>query len=240
MYLLLIRHGETAWNLEGRIQGRLDPPLNSRGIDQSEKLAERLMLEEQIDVLYSSPLARARRTADIIGSKCERVPVLDNRLVERSAGKVEGMTLAEVKEHFPDVFIAWREEKGRVPLPGGEDPLQFQRRVAAFLESLHARHEDQRIAVVTHGGTLGMLLATLIQLDIQDRFPFRFDNASLCKVEMTRGRPRLDLLNDTCHLHTSRTGIHAIPIRPQVREVETTTIAPALSNSLLTSSLETE
>lgn len=240
MYLLLIRHGETAWNREGRIQGRLDPPLNSRGIEQSEKIATRLMLEEQIDVLYCSPLARARGTAEIIGQQCDLVPVLDPRLVERSAGKVEGMTLAEVMEHFPDVYVAWREEKGQVPFPGGEDPLQFQRRVAAFLESLHARHQGRRIAIVTHGGTLGMLFATLMRLNIQDRFPFRFDNASLCKVDMTRVRPRLDLLNDTCHLHASRTEIHAIPIRPKVLEVETKNIAPALPNSMVASSLETE
>jgi broad specificity phosphatase PhoE len=89
----------------------------------------------------------------------------------------------------------------RSPLPGQEKRSDFQRRVQSFLDDVRARHaEGTRVAVITHGGTIGMMLATLIGLDLGKRFPFWFDNASLSHVELSGGRVRLRLLNDTCHL----------------------------------------
>ena len=237
MHLLLIRHGETDWNNEGRMQGSIDTPLNARGIEQAQRVAERLTAEERIDVLYTSPLARARLTAEIIGQACGLSPIPDPRLVERSTGKLEGLTLLEVEQLFPEVFRAWREDKARVVLPGGEDQQAFQERVVSFLDTVRSRHQDQ-VAVVTHGGTLSMLFATLMGLDIQKRFPFRFDNTSLSKVDFTRPRARIDLLNDTCHLRPAIIAMPAVQCEKPFMEPEIS-LNPTPSASVPVS-LETE
>ncbi len=242
MYLLLMRHGETDWNLEGRMQGRIDTPLNARGVEQAEKLAERLAVEERIDVLYTSPLARARLTAEIVGMRFGLAPLPDARLVERSAGRVEGMTMPEIEQRYPEVYRAWREDKDRLVLPGAEEPPEFQERVASFLEMIHGRHSDARVGVVTHGGTLSMFFATLMGLDIGKRFPFRFDNTALSKVDYSRRRPRIDLLNDTCHLRvesiTTRAGACE---KPLVESPVPVTAEPAAGLAAeLPRSLETE
>ena len=203
MYLLLLRHGEADWNNEGRVQGHSDTPLNANGIAQARQLAARVAAEESFAALYASPLARARVTAEIVAQEYGIAPVLDDRLKEQCLGKFEGLTDTEFEQRFPGALAAWRADPLRSPLPGQEKRDAFQQRVQAFLDDLRARHTDgMRVAVVTHGGTIGMMLATLIGLDIGKRFPFWFDNASLSRVDLSGGRVRLRLLNDTCHLRT--------------------------------------
>ncbi len=203
MHLLLIRHGETDWNNQGRIQGHTDVPLNATGIRQAEQLAKRLATEEKLDVLYTSPLQRASATAEIIGKRMNLAPIPDERLIERAVGKLEGLDLPEVRASFPEVFAAWREERWQLLVPGAEDQPTLFRRVTSFLDMLRSQHSGRRVGVVTHGGTLGMILASVLGLDIQKRFPFRIDNTSLSKIDFDHARPRIELLNDTCHLqHT--------------------------------------
>jgi broad specificity phosphatase PhoE len=201
MRLLLIRHGETDWNNEQRVQGHSDTPLNANGIAQARQLAARVATEEAFAAMYASPLARARVTAEIVAARCGATPVFDDRLKEQMLGEFEGLTDAEFEQRFPGALAAWRADPIRSPIPGQETRDAFQRRVQSFLDDLRARHTDgTRIALVTHSGTIGMMLATLIGLDIGKRFPFWFDNASLSRVDLSGGRVRLRLLNDTCHL----------------------------------------
>lgn len=209
MYLFLIRHGETDWNLEERMQGQTDKPLNARGIEQAAQLAARLAAEENIDTIYTSPLSRARVTAEAIGSRLGVAPIIDSRLAERSAGALEGMTLAEIQVNYPQVVRAWREENVRVLLPGGENQEELHSRVVGFLRMLRSQHAEKRVAVVSHGGTLSMLLASILDMDINKRFPFRLDNASVSQIDLERPRPRIDLLNDTCHLRATVALWHA-------------------------------
>ena len=201
MHLLLLRHGETDWNSEGRMQGHSDTPLNANGIAQAHQLAARVASEESFAAMYASPLARARVTAEIIAQQCNLTPLLDDRLKEQCLGDLEGLTGTEFEQRFPEVLAAWRADPLQTPLPGQEKSDAFQQRVQAFLADLQARHADgTRVAVVTHGGTIGMMLATLIGLDIGKRFPFWLDNASISHVDLSGGRVRVRLLNDTCHL----------------------------------------
>ncbi|MBM3127310.1 MAG: histidine phosphatase family protein [Chloroflexi bacterium] len=201
MRLLLIRHGETDWNNAGRVQGHSDTPLNANGIAQARQLAARIAAEEAFAAMYASPLARARVTAEIVAARCGATPIPDDRLKEQMLGKFEGLTDAEFEQRFPGALAAWRADPIRSPIPGQETRDAFQRRVQSFLDDLRARHTDgTRVAIVTHGGTIGMMLAMLIGLDIGKRFPFWFDNASLSHVDLSGGRVRLRLLNDTCHL----------------------------------------
>jgi 2,3-bisphosphoglycerate-dependent phosphoglycerate mutase len=200
MHLLLIRHGETDWNSEGRIQGHTDTPLNARGIEQVEKLAARLA-SEKIDAVYTSPLVRARVTADRIAQVHGVAAIPDERLKEKYLGDLEGITGAEFEQQHDELYRAWRESAVHYPLPGEETPSALQERVQAFLDHMRGEHSHgAQVAIVSHGGTLAMFLATLIGFDINRRLPFWFDNASISHVDLTGLRPRLRLLNDTCHL----------------------------------------
>ncbi len=220
MYLLLIRHGETDWNSQGRMQGRIDLPLNVRGIEQAERLAARLVEEEQIDVLYTSPLIRARVTAEIIAERFALNPIPDIRLVERSVGKLEGLTLRDFELSYPDLYQLWRNGKDSINLPDEETREECVERIQSFLSMLRRQHIGARVALVTHGGTLSLMLGASIGLDLAKRFPFHFDNASLSKLDMKNVRPRIDLLNDTCHLHTSHREPLARPAENAQKETE--------------------
>lgn len=201
MHLLLIRHGETDWNNERRIQGHTDTPLNARGIAQAEQIAARLAAEERIDVLYTSPLARARVTAETIAQKLGVAPIPDPRLMEQYFGDLEGLSFTELEQRFPDLVRAWQVSQVHIPLPGAESIAEFHRRVQAFWDDVGARHDgNAHIGIVSHGGTINMLLATLIGLDVNRRWPFWLDNTSLSMVEFVDARARIRLLNDTCHL----------------------------------------
>jgi alpha-ribazole phosphatase len=200
MHLLLIRHGETDWNNERRLQGHTDTPLNQHGIEQAEKLAERLDSEGKIEALYSSPLARASLTAEIVAQRVGLSPVFDDRLMEKHLGKLEGMSFDEIQQQHPDIAQRWLESKEHFLLPGEESAQELQARVHSFLNEITHRHNNSRVAIVSHGGTINMLISTLMELDVNRRWPFWFDNGSLSWMDLTGPRPRLRLLNDTCHL----------------------------------------
>jgi len=198
--LFLIRHGRSTWNAEHRIQGCADPPLDGVGREQARQLAERLREHPPV-VLYTSPLQRARETAEIIGQALEVPVVPDERLKEYDVGDLTGLTWEQVVEQYPDVAQRWAEASENVELPGEEGDVPFRARVAVALGEILARHAEGPVGVVAHGGTLGAYLNHLIGLPT--RFsPFRFGNGSLSIVEMNPVRPRIVLLNDTCHLNS--------------------------------------
>ncbi len=203
MHLVLIRHGETEWNNQGRIQGHTDMPLNACGIEQAHKLAQRFAAEK-LDALYTSPLSRARTTAEIIGQKCGLVPVTDDRLREKGLGDLEGLTAKEFQARYPDLYHNWMTSKDHFPLPNEEPLAHLHERLEAFLADLHVAHPNgARVGIVSHGGTFGTLVGMLAGLEVNRRSPFWFDNASVTLVDLSGFRPRIRLLNDTCHLANS-------------------------------------
>ena len=205
MDILLIRHGESTWNAEGIIQGWGDPPLSETGRAQARSLGLRLSQREGIDALYSSTLRRARETAEIIGGLTGTSPRLDERLREGGIGVLTGVNLKDVSNLYPDIWRDWQNNPLQTSIPGGEDNESFRRRVVEIMEAIIANHADNdQIAVVSHGGTFGIYLAHLIGLDLRKRVPFRFANASLSMIQLGGVRPRIALLNDTCHLDRSQ------------------------------------
>ncbi len=205
MHLFLIRHGETDWNTEMRVQGHTDTVLNARGLEQAQKLAARFAGEEPFAALYASPQKRARVTAEIIAQRMSVEITFDERLKEKHLGEMEGLSIPEVQTRYPDWFHAWRESDMHVMMPGEETPADHQKRVRAFLDDMRARHAtDERVGIVTHGGTLNMFIGTVMGLDIAKRFPFWFDNASVSWIDWSRSRPRVRLLNDLCHLRDGK------------------------------------
>jgi probable phosphoglycerate mutase len=168
--LVLWRHGRTEWNVSGRFQGQLDPPLDHAGREQAARVAPHLaavLRAEQI-VVVSSDLSRATETAaplaELLG-----VPLrTDPRLREHGLGSWEGLTRAEVAERFPEQYADWqagRPVRGR----GGEDPASVARRA---LDALRELPSAEIAVVVTHGGTAGRLVESLLQLGEQHRRVF--------------------------------------------------------------------
>ncbi len=144
--ILFVRHGETAWNREGRFQGTQDIPLNEEGRRQAARLAAGW--DDGGDVLLSSPLGRARDTADTLASVLDLSVETDERLVERDYGAGAGLTLAERRERFPDGVV-----------PGVETPESLRTRAAHFLDDVVRRFGGLRVIAVSHGGFINAVLA---------------------------------------------------------------------------------
>jgi probable phosphoglycerate mutase len=201
MRLLLIRHGESVGNAADRIQGLRDEPLTDLGCEQARALAYRLRAQYSIGALYSSPLLRALQTAQIIAAAIGLDVRVEDRLKEYHCGVVTGMRWDEVQAQYPEIARRWAEDSWRVPIPGEEGPEAFQQRVVAAMDEIVKAHDgDQTVAIVAHGGTLSAYLADLLELNFRKRQPWVFANASLSMVIPGGIRPRLALLNDTCHV----------------------------------------
>jgi len=150
--VLLVRHGETDDNAADRFQGRIDTPLNDRGRAQSLALAVALV-PEGVRALYSSPLARARETAEIVGRRLGLEPIVfDDRLMEADAGAWSGRLYAEIVADDEDAFVAWRAREPGFRFPGGESVEEQGARVAAALHDVAGG--PLPALVVTHGGTI--------------------------------------------------------------------------------------
>jgi broad specificity phosphatase PhoE len=159
--LLLVRHGETDWNRDGRWQGHSDTHLNEVGREQAARVAGEL---DGVDVVYSSDLARARETAEIVAQRLGLPVRLDERLRERSFGAWEGKTAPEIEAEFRDAHARWLAGEG----PGADDAepfAEFAARVQSFLADVLARHPAETVLVVAHGGSIRVIHALAKGLD---------------------------------------------------------------------------
>jgi probable phosphoglycerate mutase len=199
-HFFLVRHGETTFNHEGRVQGWLDVPLNEHGLQQAERIAHRLT-HDTIHAIYSSDLSRARVTAEAIGQALNLPVQLDERLREHMLGEIQGLNSEEIREKFPERFAQQAASPlKRIPAPGEEPLEQFAARAQSFMQAIAAKHPEQNVVAVSHGGTLHLLLALYLGMDLQRPFSFHFGNASLSKVSYDGRRFRVYALNDTHHL----------------------------------------
>ena len=199
--LLLVRHGRTAWNAAGRIQGQLDIALDELGGQQARQVAERVQ-SFHLDAIYTSPLQRARETAEAIGTRLNLPVTGDDRLMEYQFGVVSGLTWEELVAQHPELAKRWVDDAWTVPIAGSEGRVNFAARVKAVMDDLIARHLDQHVAVVAHGGTFNVYLAKMLGMDLKRRHPFHFGNTSLSSVEVKAGVFSVHFLNDTCHVST--------------------------------------
>jgi broad specificity phosphatase PhoE len=197
--LLLVRHGRSAWNLQGRIQGQIDIELDDEGLRQAQRVAERVK-QLNIAAIYSSPLQRARVTAETIGAQLNLPVTCDDRLMEYQFGVVNGLTWDELVVQHPELAKHWADDAWTVPIEGSEGRVAFAARVKAVMDDIIAQHPNQEVAVVAHGGTFNVYLARMLGLDLKRRHPFHFGNTSLSSLEVKNGVFSVHFLNDTCHL----------------------------------------
>lgn len=174
MRLCLVRHGETAWNAETRLQGWTDVPLNARGLAQARAVAQSLA-GEAFDAILSSPLSRARATAECIA---EGRPVAqDARWRERHLGALQGLTRAEVAIHHPEVHAALSHRRPNYHPPGGETAEAFAARVAEALAALPPL--GRQVLVVAHGGVLDVVYRLATGQDLRRPRQHALPNAAL-------------------------------------------------------------
>jgi probable phosphoglycerate mutase len=208
--LLLVRHGVTTWNREGRFQGHLDPPLDPLGVLEARALAERLVREEQGPLLLaSSPLRRAAATAAVIadalaGDGVAGEVLLDPGLMEIGQGEWEGRTHAELAAEDAERYRAWASSGGMAQPPGAEPLASAAERataaVRALVGSLDGEGGSASLCCVSHGGILRLVAARLTGMPEHEALEMDVDNASLSVLERADGAWRIERWNDTAHL----------------------------------------
>jgi len=203
--LLLVRHGQSTWNQEHRIQGQLDPPLSDDGRRQAAQLARRLA-GRRFAALYSSDLKRAAETAAAIGAAIGLTPTPMAELREIYLGDWEGLRTEELAARFPEAWASWAEEPDWDLVPGGEGSAAFEARVEAALDSIFQRHHEGDVLAVTHGGVIQIALHHVVGRPGRGIFPFRIQNASLSVIERRNGRLVVSGVNDIGHLALGSTG----------------------------------
>jgi len=201
-HLLLIRHGQATHNLSARWEGSSAASLTEKGILQAEAVARRLACwEKPVCYLYSSPILRARQTAERIARTVGLSVAMDSGLREIDFGQVNGMTRQEFKASMPEVYARWQVRSDRTfTFPGGEQRRAFSQRVAQTLDAILGRHHRGTVAVIAHGGTLRAGLAHLFPTRMSDWWAYTLDNASLTHVAAGEAGHVLLALNDCQHL----------------------------------------
>lgn len=201
--IIAIRHGETSWNVDGRIQGHLDIPLNDIGLWQAERAGVALA-DEPLDAIYSSDLQRALVTAQAVGLTTRCAVQTDAGLRERCFGSFEGHTFAEIEASHPEQALRWRKrDPDFVPDDGGESLSMLRARIQHTVERLAAKHLGGQIALVAHGGVMDVLYRLATRQDLQAPRSWALGNAAINRLLWTPEGLTLVGWGDTSHLHNN-------------------------------------
>lgn len=201
--LILVRHGQTSYNVEFRYQGHTDIPLNEVGLAQAATLQTRLS-GYKLDAVFSSDLQRAQRTAEIAleNHPSGLKPQATALLREVNGGGFEGLSWSEISEKYPELSARWRENRATISPPDGENLTEVAARLSRFLDQIMEEYpaEDQTILVVAHGGTIGILISYLLGMDLNKIWQLRTDNCSVTILDVYAKGAILSLFNDAHHV----------------------------------------
>jgi len=197
--VFLLRHGETAWNVDSRIQGQLDIPLNATGVWQAEQLGKSLA-GEGIEAIYSSDLSRAFVTASAVSRQTGVAVVTDVGLRERGFGHFEGATFKEIEERWPEDARRWRQRDPEFGPTGGENLIVFFDRCLEAATRLASLHPGGVIALVAHGGVLDCLYRAATRQALAAPRTWQLGNAAVNRLLFSDGGFSLVGWNDGAHL----------------------------------------
>jgi Fructose-2,6-bisphosphatase len=197
MRLILIRHGETLWNKEGRIQGTSDIELSAVGIEQARLLA--LSLKDQpIGAIHASPLKRALQTAQIINEHHHKEVQTNRDLMEMDQGDFEGFSFKELMARQKDFLNKWIADPASVKMPNGESLAELQARAWRALETIISKEETA--LVVAHNFTIAAILCRIKKISLSDFRGNSVGTASKTIIHFQNGEPLIETLNDRSHL----------------------------------------
>ena len=199
MRLILIRHGQTPWNAEGRFQGQSDTGLTELGLEQAQRAAAALSSHD-VSAIYSSPLPRALRTAQEIAGKHSLEVIPLDGLKEIHLGELEGITGRVMRENYPEVFDTWNNNPGRVSFPGGESLRQLQRRAWRAAQHVERTHPDGTVVAVSHNFAINAIVSRFLGLPLSRFHRIRVDLGSFTVLDVGERHRHLLRFNDCCHL----------------------------------------
>jgi len=197
--IIAIRHGETAWNVDTRLQGHLDVALNDVGLWQASQLAHALA-DEALAAIYTSDLRRACQTAQAIAAVAGCPLTTHLGLRERGFGQFEGCTYAEIEATWPDLSLQWRKREPHWAPPGGESLATMRERILQTVNTLAAQHQGCQIVLVAHGGVMDILYRLATGQTLQAPRAWQLGNAAINRLLWTPEGLTLVGWDDTRHL----------------------------------------
>lgn len=199
--IILVRHGQTEWNAgEERFRGSMDVPLDATGLAQAGAAAERIAGEWKVAAVYSSPLQRAMKTAEIIAGRHGLAPVPCPGLVDMDYGEWQGLTVRQVRDGWPREFENWLKFPENATVPGGGSLHELFDRGTAAVKELSGRHAGETIVAVGHTVINRLILLGILGLGLERFWSLRQDTCAINVIEAGRSMWTLASLNDTCHL----------------------------------------
>ena len=197
--IVAVRHGETAWNVDTRIQGHIDIPLNDTGLWQAAQLGEALS-GEAIDAIYTSDLLRAHATAQAVARTTGAPLVAEPGLRERSFGHFQGRTFAEIEAELPEDALRWRKRDPHYAPQGGESLVTLRERIERTVTTLAKQHAGEQIVLVAHGGVLDVLYRLATRQELQAPRTWQLTNTAINRLLWTPDGLTLVGWADTQHL----------------------------------------
>lgn len=198
--IVLIRHGETEWNRLGRFQGRTDVPLNQEGLEQADRLAQRLK-EAPLTKIYTSPLSRARKTAEIVNDYHGVEVILQEGLTEVDHGHWTGMFKSQVIEMDGERYKIWLARPDTLVMPEGESLAEVYQRSVGAIQKIVESSVDEAILVCSHDAVNKVLLCHFFGLELSSFWKFKQGNGCINIIDvLDQNNFVIMLVNDTCHL----------------------------------------
>lgn len=206
--IILIRHGETTWNIEGRYQGQEDTPLSTRGLEQGRLLAQGLK-DVPLDICISSPLQRSYQTCKFCADLHKLPVATDARLTEINHGDWEGVLAPDIAKAYPVEFEQWHSAPHLVQMPGkgGECLEDVRRRVRAAFDEYAQKYEGKTVLVAAHDAVNKAIICDLLGLGMEHFWQIKQDNTCINVLEYNEGTWRLVLLNSVNHMGFLFSGI---------------------------------
>jgi len=197
--LILVRHGQTDWNVNGRYMGWMDEVLNEEGLRQAERLAQRLE-RWPISEVFSSPLKRSVRTAEIVARPHSAAVQTIEGLGEMRLGGWEGMFAGDIAAKYPELWQTWRTDPGDFRMPGGESLGEVRERAVRAFGRIMEESEGKMVLAVTHDVVVRLVVANCLGVSVDIYRRLEVGNASITVIERDGVKLRLRVLNDTGHL----------------------------------------
>jgi len=197
--IILVRHGRTAWHAEGRYAGTTDVPLDEVGIQQADRVADRLK-SAKIDIVFSSPLSRCLELAGKVADSHGLEVVVDDRLRELNLGRWDGEMLEDIVKRDGEILKRWTKDPTSVTIPGGESLMAVQERSMDWLNEASARYGDGLLLASSHGGPIRAIVTSVIGLPLSNLFRLTVDLASMSILNCMGKFSNLETMNERSHL----------------------------------------